>query len=101
MERTVTFPRISKKRLAVVGWSGEASSCGSPHTPPYLFKRQCDGLRFLPESVARVTAIVGDPRCHTPRHEFKETLGVFLGYSRQSSFHTLPKLIWCGSWGVI
>ncbi|GFV76984.1 hypothetical protein TNCV_690541 [Trichonephila clavipes] len=22
----------------------------------------------LPESVARVAAIVGDPRCHTPRH---------------------------------
>ncbi|GFX48573.1 uncharacterized protein TNCV_584711 [Trichonephila clavipes] len=24
---------------------------------------------------------------------------MFLGYSRHSSFHTLPKLIWCGSWG--
>ncbi|GFW09311.1 hypothetical protein TNCV_4276391 [Trichonephila clavipes] len=23
---------------------------------------------FLPESVARVAAIVGDHRCHTPRH---------------------------------
>ncbi|GFU80154.1 uncharacterized protein TNCV_2911631 [Trichonephila clavipes] len=54
---------------------------------------------FLPESVARVVAIVGDHRCHTPRHSFKETLDVFLGYSRPSSFHTLPKLIWCGSWG--
>ncbi|GFW57010.1 uncharacterized protein TNCV_3472931 [Trichonephila clavipes] len=52
---------------------------------------------FLPESVARVAAIVGDHRCHTPRHSFKETLDVFLGYSRPSSFHTLPKLIWCGS----
>ncbi|GFX61702.1 transposable element Tc1 transposase [Trichonephila clavipes] len=26
------------------------------------------------------------------------TLDVFLGYSRPSSFHLLPKLIWCGSW---
>ncbi|GFV72449.1 transposable element Tcb2 transposase [Trichonephila clavipes] len=52
---------------------------------------------FLPESVARVAAIVGDPRCHTPG--FKEILDVILGYSRTSSFHTLPKLIWCGSWG--
>ncbi|GFY05710.1 uncharacterized protein TNCV_4403771 [Trichonephila clavipes] len=49
---------------------------------------------FLPESVARVAAIVGDHRCHTPRHQFKETLDVFLGYSRPSSSHTLPKLIW-------
>ncbi|GFW18168.1 uncharacterized protein TNCV_4007081 [Trichonephila clavipes] len=52
---------------------------------------------FLPESVARVAAIVGDHRCHTPRHRFKETLDVFLGYSRPSSFHALLKLIWCGS----
>ncbi|GFY31154.1 uncharacterized protein TNCV_4360611 [Trichonephila clavipes] len=53
---------------------------------------------FLPESVA---AIVGDPRYHTPRHRFKETLDVSLGYSRPiySSFQTFPKLIWCGSWG--
>ncbi|GFU76766.1 uncharacterized protein TNCV_4467041 [Trichonephila clavipes] len=56
---------------------------------------------FLPESVARVAAIVGDHRCHTPRQLFKDTWDVFLGYSRPSSFHTLPKLIWCGSWGVI
>ncbi|GFW66490.1 uncharacterized protein TNCV_3310091 [Trichonephila clavipes] len=42
--------------------------------------------RTLPESVDRVAAIVGDHRCHTPRHS-------------SSSFHTLPKLIWCGSWG--
>ncbi|GFX75451.1 uncharacterized protein TNCV_2547221 [Trichonephila clavipes] len=28
-----------------------------------------------------------------------ETLDVFLGNSRPGSFHTLPKLIWCGSWG--
>ncbi|GFV54195.1 transposable element Tcb1 transposase [Trichonephila clavipes] len=48
---------------------------------------------FLPESVGRVAAIVGDHRCHTPRHRFKETLDVFLGYSRPSSFHMLPKLI--------
>ncbi|GFX00805.1 uncharacterized protein TNCV_4577721 [Trichonephila clavipes] len=54
---------------------------------------------FLPESVARVAAIVGDQRCHTPRHGFIEALDAYLGYSRQSSFHTLPKLIWCGSWG--
>ena len=53
----------------------------------------------LPKSVVRVTPIVGDHRCHTPRYWFKETLDVFLGYSRQSSFHTLLKLIWCGSWG--
>ncbi|KFM77487.1 hypothetical protein X975_15885, partial [Stegodyphus mimosarum] len=52
---------------------------------------------FLSESVARVAAIVGDHRCHTPRHLFKETLDVFLGYRRPSSFHTLPKLIWWGS----
>ncbi|GFX61901.1 uncharacterized protein TNCV_3777121 [Trichonephila clavipes] len=25
-------------------------------------------VRFLPESVARVAAIVGDHRCHAPRH---------------------------------
>ncbi|GFW77228.1 uncharacterized protein TNCV_2726581 [Trichonephila clavipes] len=75
---------------------------------------------FLTESLARVAAIVVDHRCHTPRlvdhrchtprlvvdhrchtprHLFKETLDVFLGYSRPSSFHTLPKLIWCGNWG--
>ncbi|GFX17091.1 transposable element Tcb2 transposase [Trichonephila clavipes] len=48
---------------------------------------------FLPESVAKVAAIVGNHRCHMPRHRFKETLDVFLGYSRPSSFHTLPKLI--------
>ncbi|GFY04678.1 uncharacterized protein TNCV_419341 [Trichonephila clavipes] len=51
---------------------------------------------FLPESVARVAAIVGDHHCHTPQHSFKETLDMFLGYSRPSSFHALPKLIWCG-----
>ncbi|GFX09377.1 uncharacterized protein TNCV_1887901 [Trichonephila clavipes] len=51
---------------------------------------------ILPESVA---AIVGDHRCHTPRHCFEDTLDVFLGYSRSSSFYKLPKLIWCGSWG--
>ncbi|GFX92470.1 uncharacterized protein TNCV_1707461 [Trichonephila clavipes] len=54
---------------------------------------------FLPESVARVAIIDGDHRCHTPRHLFKETLDVFLGYRRPSSFPTLPKLILCGSWG--
>ncbi|GFY02131.1 uncharacterized protein TNCV_5099921 [Trichonephila clavipes] len=54
---------------------------------------------FLPESVARVAAIVGDHRCHTPRHWFKETLDVFLGYSRPSSFHTFPKLICYVNWG--
>ncbi|GFS54353.1 uncharacterized protein TNCV_4808621 [Trichonephila clavipes] len=54
---------------------------------------------FLPESVARVATIVGDHRCHMPLHLFKETLDVFLGYSIPSSFHALPKLIWCGSWG--
>ncbi|GFX31274.1 retrovirus-related Pol polyprotein from transposon TNT 1-94 [Trichonephila clavipes] len=52
---------------------------------------------FLPESVARLAAIVGDHRCHTPR----QILDVLLGYSRPSNFHMLPKLIWCGSWGVI
>ncbi|GFW71830.1 uncharacterized protein TNCV_4658781 [Trichonephila clavipes] len=26
-------------------------------------------------------------------------MDVFLGYSKPSSFHTLSKLIWCGSWG--
>ncbi|GFX35989.1 uncharacterized protein TNCV_4215111 [Trichonephila clavipes] len=61
---------------------------------------QCVGeVKFLPESVARVAAFVEDHRCHTPRHCFKETLDVFLGYGTTSSFHTLPKLIWCGSWG--
>ncbi|GFX17084.1 uncharacterized protein TNCV_4266101 [Trichonephila clavipes] len=54
---------------------------------------------FLPESVAKVAAIVREQRWHTPRHWFKETLDEFLGYSRPSSFHTLPKLIWCGSCG--
>ncbi|GFX79630.1 uncharacterized protein TNCV_826181 [Trichonephila clavipes] len=48
---------------------------------------------FLPDLVARIAAIVGDPRCHTPRHSFKETLDVFFRYSRPSSVHTLPKLI--------
>ncbi|GFV43853.1 transposable element Tcb2 transposase [Trichonephila clavipes] len=33
---------------------------------------------FLLESVARVAAIVGDHRCLTPPHWFKETLNVFL-----------------------
>ncbi|GFX64999.1 uncharacterized protein TNCV_451371 [Trichonephila clavipes] len=56
------------------------------------------GVWFLPESVARVAAIVGDHLCHTPRHLFKETLDVFLWYSRPNSFHTLPKLICCSSW---
>ncbi|GFT91981.1 uncharacterized protein TNCV_125111 [Trichonephila clavipes] len=56
---------------------------------------------FLPESVARIAAIVGDHHCHTPRHWLKETLDVFLGYRRPSSFHTVPKLIRCGSWSVI
>ncbi|GFU31753.1 uncharacterized protein TNCV_1176281 [Trichonephila clavipes] len=60
------------------------------------FKDFCE-LWFLPESVATVAAIVGDHRCHTPRHWFKEALDVFLKYSRPSSFHTLQKLIWCGS----
>ncbi|GFV35664.1 uncharacterized protein TNCV_1892741 [Trichonephila clavipes] len=50
---------------------------------------------LLPESVA---TIVGDHRCLTPRHRFKKTLDVLLGYSRPRSFHTLPKLIRCGSW---
>ncbi|GFW44205.1 uncharacterized protein TNCV_2777871 [Trichonephila clavipes] len=50
---------------------------------------------FLPESVA---TLVRDHLCHTPRHSFKETLVEFLGYSRPSSFHTLPKFIWFGSW---
>ncbi|GFV36738.1 uncharacterized protein TNCV_2649821 [Trichonephila clavipes] len=52
---------------------------------------------FLPESVARVDAIVGDHRCHTPQNCFKGTLDGLLGYSGPSSFHTLPKWIWCGS----
>ncbi|GFW45384.1 uncharacterized protein TNCV_4734911 [Trichonephila clavipes] len=52
---------------------------------------------LLPESVARVAAIAGDHRCHAPRYSFKDTLDEFLGYSRPSSFHTLPRLIWCGS----
>ncbi|GFV71390.1 uncharacterized protein TNCV_3952851 [Trichonephila clavipes] len=56
-------------------------------------------LWFLPESESRVAAIVGDHRCHMPRHRFKGTLDVFLGYRRPSSFHTMPKVIWCGSWG--
>ncbi|GFU92775.1 uncharacterized protein TNCV_3683221 [Trichonephila clavipes] len=59
----------------------------------------CCEVGFLPESVARVAATVGDHLCHTPRHSFRETLDVVLGYSRPSSFHTLPKLFWCGSWG--
>ncbi|GFW46806.1 uncharacterized protein TNCV_2981621 [Trichonephila clavipes] len=54
---------------------------------------------FLPESVARVAAIVRDYRCHTPQSINSETLHVFLGYRRPSSFYTLPKLIWSGSWG--
>ncbi|GFT43270.1 uncharacterized protein TNCV_2521161 [Trichonephila clavipes] len=54
---------------------------------------------FLSESVARVAAVVGDHRCHMPRHCFKKTLDVFLDYSRPYSFHTLPNLICCGSWG--
>ncbi|GFW26703.1 uncharacterized protein TNCV_2850931 [Trichonephila clavipes] len=51
---------------------------------------------FLPESAARVAAIAGDHRCYTPRHYFKETLDVLLGYSRPSSFHTLPNFL--GQW---
>ncbi|GFT87125.1 uncharacterized protein TNCV_1938161 [Trichonephila clavipes] len=54
---------------------------------------------FLPELVARVASILGDHRCHTPRHCFKEILDVFLVYSKPSSFHTLPKLVWRGSLG--
>ncbi|GFW24094.1 uncharacterized protein TNCV_4951381 [Trichonephila clavipes] len=54
---------------------------------------------FVPESVARVAAIVGDHLCHTPRHGFKETLHVFLGYSGPSSFQTSSKMIMCGGWG--
>ncbi|GFX24001.1 hypothetical protein TNCV_2731061 [Trichonephila clavipes] len=50
-------------------------------------------VSFLPDSVARVAVIVGDHRCHTPRHLFTETLDVFLRYSRSRSSHTLPKLI--------
>ncbi|GFS75454.1 uncharacterized protein TNCV_1640651 [Trichonephila clavipes] len=47
---------------------------------------------FLPESEA---ASIEDHRCHTPRHRFKETLDVFLGYSRPSSFNKLPvDLVW-------
>ncbi|GFW82847.1 uncharacterized protein TNCV_3494171 [Trichonephila clavipes] len=53
---------------------------------------------FFPKSVARVAAIVGDP-ANTRLGINSETLDVFLRYSRPSSFHTLPKLIWCGSWG--
>ncbi|GFW74277.1 uncharacterized protein TNCV_2524801 [Trichonephila clavipes] len=68
---------------------------------PGAWRRQNKMQSVLParESVARVAAIVGDHRCHTPRYGFKETLDVFLRYSRPSSLHTLPKLIWCGSWG--
>ncbi|GFX60586.1 uncharacterized protein TNCV_3061591 [Trichonephila clavipes] len=54
---------------------------------------------FLPESVARVAAIVGDHRCHTSRHLLKDILDVFLRYNRPSSFHTLPKVTCCGRWG--
>ncbi|GFS55795.1 uncharacterized protein TNCV_4497741 [Trichonephila clavipes] len=54
---------------------------------------------FLPESVDKIATIVGDHRCHTPRHSLKETLDVFLEYSRRSSFHTLPNSIRSGSWG--
>ncbi|GFU34406.1 uncharacterized protein TNCV_1991791 [Trichonephila clavipes] len=54
---------------------------------------------FLPESVARVAAIVRHHHCYTPQRWFKETSDVFLGYSRPINFHTLPKLIWCGSSG--
>ncbi|GFW15405.1 uncharacterized protein TNCV_3741091 [Trichonephila clavipes] len=49
---------------------------------------------FLPESVARVFLEIT-----AASRRFKETLDVFLGYSRPSSFHTMPKLIWYGSWG--
>ncbi|GFX94655.1 uncharacterized protein TNCV_3088841 [Trichonephila clavipes] len=53
---------------------------------------------FLPESVAKLAVIVGDHHRHTTRQGFKETSDVFCWYSRPNSFHTLPKLIWCGSW---
>ncbi|GFU88193.1 uncharacterized protein TNCV_845861 [Trichonephila clavipes] len=53
---------------------------------------------FLPESVASVATIVGDYHCRTARYSFKGTLDVYLEYSRPSSFHTLQKLIWWGSW---
>ncbi|GFY34451.1 uncharacterized protein TNCV_2821371 [Trichonephila clavipes] len=71
-----------------------------PRTPDL---NPCDFFALGPfktaESVARVFAIVGDHRCLTPRHCFKETVDVFSGYHRPISFHTLPKLIWCGNWG--
>ncbi|GFT28591.1 hypothetical protein TNCV_429761 [Trichonephila clavipes] len=54
-------------------------------------------VSFPPESVPRVATIVGDHHRHTPWHLSKDTWDVFLGYSRPSSFHELPKLMWCGS----
>ncbi|GFT70845.1 hypothetical protein TNCV_4163301 [Trichonephila clavipes] len=51
---------------------------------------------FLPESVARVATLLENTAA-TCLGIDSETLDAFLGYSRQSSFHTLPKLIWCGS----
>ena len=56
-------------------------------------------IDFLPKLVVRLAAIVGDHRCRTPRHWFKETLYEFLGYIRPSNFHMFPKLIWWCSWG--
>ncbi|GFX77590.1 uncharacterized protein TNCV_1752011 [Trichonephila clavipes] len=47
---------------------------------------------FLPESVARVAAIVGDHRCHTPRHRFKETLDVFLGVQQNKQVPHVAKV---------
>ncbi|GFV13738.1 uncharacterized protein TNCV_2500721 [Trichonephila clavipes] len=51
---------------------------------------------FLPESVARVAAIIGDHRLHTPQHWSKETLDVFLGYSRPKQLPHVAKvdLVW-------
>ncbi|GFT27200.1 uncharacterized protein TNCV_40421 [Trichonephila clavipes] len=62
----------------------------SPPFRPFLL-RPC---QILPSISSLVRPVA---RC---RQRFlTETLGAFLGYSRPSSFHTLPKLIWCGSWG--
>ncbi|GFS80074.1 hypothetical protein TNCV_2988521 [Trichonephila clavipes] len=46
---------------------------------------------FLPESVARVAAIVGDHRCHTPWHPFKET-GCVLGVQQTKQLPHVTKV---------
>ncbi|GFW52270.1 hypothetical protein TNCV_2427171 [Trichonephila clavipes] len=45
---------------------------------------------FLPESVARVAAIVRDRHCHTPQRDF----GCVLWVQQTNQLPHVPKLIW-------